>query len=94
MLEGKDPCSLSRHSALFRTSSRHHRAAAADVYVSSLDIAIIYTELGETELALQRLEQAYGEHADHLPYLKVSPRVHALRSDPRFQQLLHRRGLA
>jgi tetratricopeptide (TPR) repeat protein len=63
-------------------------------YVSSLDIAIIHTALGEHDTAFEWLERAYEEKADHLPYLKVNPRLDPLRSDPRFESLLQRMGLA
>ncbi|UCF69406.1 MAG: tetratricopeptide repeat protein, partial [Acidobacteriota bacterium] len=63
-------------------------------YVSSFDIAIICTALGEVSRALDWLDRAYQEHADHLPYLKVNPRLDPLRAEPRFQRLLERIGLA
>jgi len=67
--------------------------ASKETYVSSLDFAIIYTALGERDLAFECLERAYEERADHLPYLKVNPRFDPLRSEPRFQDLLQRLGL-
>ncbi|MCP3981797.1 MAG: protein kinase [bacterium] len=62
-------------------------------YVSELDIAIVYAALGESESALDWLERAFDERADHLPYLKVNPRLDVLRSAPRFKTLLQRMGL-
>jgi serine/threonine-protein kinase len=67
--------------------------SSKEVYVSSLDIAIIHAALEETRQALNWLERAYDERADHLPYLKVNPRLDALRSDPRFERLMERMGL-
>jgi len=64
-----------------------------EVYVSSLDIAIIYAELGETGLALDWLERAHEERADHVPYNKVNPRLDSLRDEPRFQRMLEAMGL-
>jgi TolB-like protein/Flp pilus assembly protein TadD len=64
------------------------------MYVSSLDICIIQTALGDRAAALDWLERAFEERADHLPYLKVNPRLDALRSEPRFQAVLEKMGLA
>jgi hypothetical protein len=63
------------------------------VHVSSLDIAIIHTALDEIDSALEHLERALEEHDDHLPYLKVNPRVDSLRDEPRFKAVLKRMGL-
>jgi len=63
-------------------------------YISSLDICIIHTALGDRAAALDWLDRAYEERADHLPYLKVNPRLDALRSEPRFQVILEKMGLA
>ncbi len=63
-------------------------------YISSLDIAIIHAALGEEDEALDRLEQAFAERADHLPYIKVNPRLDGLRGTPRFESVLRRMGLA
>jgi tetratricopeptide (TPR) repeat protein len=70
------------------------RKTSAETYVSSLDIAIIHAALGEIDPAFEWLERAYEERADHLAYLKVNPRLAALHSEPRFQELLRRLGLA
>lgn len=63
-------------------------------YVSPYLIAIMYVGLGDKEKAFEWLEKAYEDRADLLVYLKVEPKVDALRSDPRFQDLLRRVKLA
>jgi len=39
------------------------------------------------------LAKAYAEHSFHLVNLNVSPQFNAVRSDPRFQDLVQRIGL-
>ena len=63
------------------------------VYVSSLDIAIVHSALGDKDPALEWLERAYSERADHLPYIKVNPRLDGLRAEPRFQKIMEEMGL-
>jgi DNA-binding winged helix-turn-helix (wHTH) protein/Flp pilus assembly protein TadD len=50
--------------------------------------------MGDKEEALADLEKAYSEHFSILITLKVEPGFDPLRSDPRFQDLLRRVGLA
>jgi Tfp pilus assembly protein PilF len=63
-------------------------------YVSPGELAILYTALGEQEQAFSSLEKAYAARDLQLQYLRVSPAYDPLRSDPRFQDLLRRVGLA
>jgi tetratricopeptide (TPR) repeat protein len=62
-------------------------------YVSSLDIALIYTGLNDRDRAFAWLEKAYNEHATYLLFLKVDPVYSGLQSDPKFQELLRRTNL-
>ena len=50
--------------------------------------------MGDKEEALADLGKAYSEHSGILTTLKVEPAFDPLRSDPRFQDLLRRVGLA
>ncbi|HEX8835594.1 MAG TPA: winged helix-turn-helix domain-containing protein [Candidatus Acidoferrum sp.] len=50
--------------------------------------------VGDEEEALADLEKAYSEHFAILTTLKVDPGLDPLRSDPRFQDLVRRAGLA
>ena len=60
---------------------------------SDLDIAAIYTKLGNKERAFDLLERAYAGRNMWLINLKVDPRFDDLRSDRRYADLLHRLGL-
>ena len=58
-------------------------------------IATIYAGLGDKAKALSSLEKAYQEKSPDVPYfLKADLRLDPLRSDPRFQDLIHRVGLS
>jgi hypothetical protein len=50
--------------------------------------------MGNKDEALAWLEKAYSQHSNVLTTLKVEPAFDPLRSDPRFQDLLRRVGLA
>ena len=58
------------------------------------EIALIYSGLGDKTKAFEWLEDAYHAHDVGLVYLKIDPCLDPLRSDPRFQDLLHRVGLS
>jgi predicted Zn-dependent protease len=63
-------------------------------YVSPMEVAAIYTALGNSEQAFKLLKEARAEHSFHLVYVNVSPQFKVLRSDPRFQALVHSIGLS
>lgn len=62
-------------------------------YVSPFDVALIYTALGEKDVAFSWLDKAVNERSTFLVYSKWEPRLDPLRSDPRFKELLARIGL-
>ncbi len=53
-----------------------------------------YVGTGDRERALEWLERAYVQHSNILATLKVEPAYDALRTEPRFQDVLRRVGLA
>ena len=55
------------------------------------EIAIIYVGLGEKDQAMVWLEKGYAERFS--PWVLMRPCFNPLRSDPRFQDLVHRIGL-
>jgi TolB-like protein/tetratricopeptide (TPR) repeat protein len=62
-------------------------------YVLPYLLAMVQMSLGNTEQALQGLEQAFREQAGMLAFLGCDPFFDALRSHPRFQNLLRRMNL-
>jgi TolB-like protein/Flp pilus assembly protein TadD len=59
-------------------------------YVTPYLVARIYTALGNKDEAFRWLEIGYREREALMVFLKIDPRLDALRSDPRFQDLLGR----
>jgi tetratricopeptide (TPR) repeat protein len=66
------------------------RERSRSQHVSPFSFALIHTSLGESQAALEWLEEAYKEHDWYLCVLKIEPIFDPLRSDPRFQDLLRR----
>ena len=62
-------------------------------YVAADSIAAVYVALGDKEEAFRWLEQAFDEHSAPMFYLACHPIFRALRSDPRFADLLRRMGV-
>src|ERR1043166_4565773 len=56
-------------------------------------LALVHLALGETDLAFKYLEESCERHEEALLSLKVDPKVHGLRSDPRFTELLKKIGI-
>ncbi|MEK7833796.1 MAG: tetratricopeptide repeat protein, partial [Acidobacteriota bacterium] len=101
LLGGVFPAALSALGHVYAASGR--KAEAMNVleklkvmsrqrYVSPLDLAIVYIGLGDKEQTLEQLEKAFEDRTGWLINLKVEPRFDALRSEPRFQDLLRRIG--
>jgi TolB-like protein/DNA-binding winged helix-turn-helix (wHTH) protein len=55
--------------------------------------AELYAAMGNTDMAMQYLNQGYQEHTAQLLRLQVNPAYDDMRTDPRFQDLIHRIGL-
>jgi len=62
--------------------------------VGAYEIALVYAGLGNKDEAFAWLEKSYKVRDKGLTYLKLDPCMDPLRSDPRFQNLLRRVGLA
>jgi hypothetical protein len=56
----------------------------------ALDLAHIYSELGQRDEAFKWLEKSYENKDTDLSFLKVSPTWDKLRDDPRYADILRR----
>jgi adenylate cyclase len=63
-------------------------------YSSPVSLAQIYLKLGETDRAFECLERGFEERDPWSLWNKVNPVFESVRTDPRFQELLSRIGLA
>lgn len=59
-------------------------------YVSPYYLSALYGGLGDKEQAFAALEKGYQERTGGLIYLKVSPLLDGLHSDPRFREMVRR----
>jgi tetratricopeptide (TPR) repeat protein len=62
--------------------------------VGRYEIALVYAGMGRKQDAFKWLEESYRAKDVGLVYLKVDPCLNPLRSDPRFDDLVRRVGLA
>jgi tetratricopeptide (TPR) repeat protein len=67
--------------------------ASKSRHVSAYHVAVIHIALGDNDTGLDWLERAYAEQSPWIGYLKVDPRVDAVRANPRFGQLLKKARL-
>jgi TolB-like protein/DNA-binding winged helix-turn-helix (wHTH) protein/Tfp pilus assembly protein PilF len=108
ILAGEDPRSVvqledSLHKAFATRGSRGYWAKLLELsqrsdnppeaYTTNDGLAILYARLGETQKALQTLEQAYGVRQLHMTEVGIEPAFDTLRSEPRFQDLVDRIGV-
>jgi TolB-like protein/Tfp pilus assembly protein PilF/class 3 adenylate cyclase len=98
-LSGRHPLTLSALGRILAREGRTERAEemlvelstrARKEYVSPTFFATIHLELGDKNLALERLQDAVAERSPYSVWLKVEPSFDALRVDARFMKLIER----
>jgi TolB-like protein/Flp pilus assembly protein TadD len=63
---------------------------SANEYIVPTFFAEVYTSLGDADEAFRWLEKGYKERSWIMLFLKISSKFDPLRSDPRFDELVHR----
>ena len=101
-LSGSSPLMSAALAQTFATAGKKKKAVqilddltklTKQKYVAPYFFAGIHIGLGENDRAIEYLEKSYEEHSHWLIYLHIDPSMDALRSNPRFQDLLRRVGL-
>jgi TolB-like protein/DNA-binding winged helix-turn-helix (wHTH) protein/Flp pilus assembly protein TadD len=69
------------------------QASAGSRYIPASYFAILYMGLGDKDQAFTFLNRGLEERSEHMLYLGSEPLVDPLRSDPRFEELLHKIGI-
>lgn len=77
-----------------RATIRELEEIATKKNVSPYRFALVYTGLGDRDMAFKWLDKAYEERDIMMIHVNVTPFSDALRQDPRFNELLKRMGLA
>jgi eukaryotic-like serine/threonine-protein kinase len=62
-------------------------------FVSSFYIGIVHAALGAIDEAFACMDRAFEERASYMAYFNVTPFLDALKSDPRFDEMVARLGL-
>jgi len=73
---------------------RQGKYASNQPYNNSYYLAMAHAALGESDEAFTMLEECLELRSNYVVGMKVEPGLDPLRSDPRFDDLLRRVGLA
>jgi TolB-like protein/DNA-binding winged helix-turn-helix (wHTH) protein len=63
-------------------------------YVSPVELASYYAQLGDKDRTLALLEEGYQQHAAETLWIQLNPAYDFLRSDSRFRSIVQRTGVA
>ncbi len=72
-------------------SRRLEQAKAS--YVSPVELASYYAQLGDKDQALAHLEEGYRQHSTDVIYTQEDPAYDSLHNDPRYRELIQKIGL-
>jgi TolB-like protein/Tfp pilus assembly protein PilF len=87
-------CALSGQTSKAQQLLGELMAISKQRYVAPYYIARIYIGLGDKDKAFEWLEKAYEDRTEWLAWINVNPELDSIRSDPRFEDLARRVGIA
>jgi tetratricopeptide (TPR) repeat protein len=85
---------IAGHKSEAQSALRGIEKQMVEHYSCAYEVGTAYILLGQTNLGFRWLEHAYDGRSECMILLKVDPRLDAVRSDSRYQDLLRRVGLA
>src|SRR5687767_12688059 len=94
---GDSPTTSLKRAHVLALSGKHEEARTilkerldkrSDDWVSAYEVAIVFCDLDEFDIAFEWLRKAEEEHAVGFTFVRVDPRLEKLWSDPRFADLV------
>ena len=89
----KEAASTSEATVYWKKRLEQEIEEARSELAMPFEMAVIHGRLGEMDLAFERLDQAIKNRTYTVIFLRVTPDVDPLRSDPRFAEALRQAGL-
>jgi tetratricopeptide (TPR) repeat protein len=81
------------YKAMVAWQVRNLEKRSVSQYVSPVELAGLYAQLGQREKTLSLLEEGFRQHSPRLLYIQCDPAYDFLHSDPRYRSLIQRIGL-
>ena len=79
--------------AVLRWQLSHLEKESATHYVSPVDVAAVYAQLGDREHTLGLLEEGYRQHSPLLLWIQCDPAFDFLHGDERYRAIIRKAGL-
>ena len=89
----KEAASTSESAVYWKKRLEQEIEEARNELPMPFEMAAIYAQLGEKDLAFEWLDKAIENRHYPVMFLRVTPDIDPLRADPRFANLLRRVGL-
>jgi hypothetical protein len=64
------------------------------IYISPVELASYYAQLGDKERALALLEEGYRQHSTDILWIQGDPAYDFVHADPRFRSIVQKTGVA
>jgi hypothetical protein len=81
------------YNAVLRWQLNSLKKKSATHYVSPVEMALQYAQLGQREETLSLLEEGYSQHSPSLLFVQSDPAYDFLHSDPRYRAIIQHMGL-
>jgi TolB-like protein/DNA-binding winged helix-turn-helix (wHTH) protein len=81
------------YKAIVRRQLNERQNQSRKGYVSPMESAVLYAQLGDRERTISLLEEGFREHSPYLLWIQIEPAYDFLHSDPRYRSIIQRIGL-
>jgi TolB-like protein/DNA-binding winged helix-turn-helix (wHTH) protein len=81
------------YTAVVRGQINDLNRTPSSTYVSPVELALLYAQLGDRDRTLALLEQGFREHSPYLLWIQCDPAYDFLHADERYRSIIQRLGL-